>query len=114
MTLKEYVALTEEGTEITVWDNEYDIECYFYNEDPDDDLFFQSINKLSSLINIVSINNNGVTVNFCELIEKNIDKLEKANLFIDCDIESVMCSLHSIISGYVSPDWMKKFVNCLE
>ena len=37
MTLYEYLKSTKEGTEVTIWDNDYDIESYFYNDEDTED-----------------------------------------------------------------------------
>lgn len=95
MKLSEHIIKTEEGTEVTVYDNIYDIEVYFYNDEIVDS-FDESLKRLS------------------ELIETNIEKLKSANLFYRYDIDSIMEDIEAIISGNVSEEWMEEFVNCLE
>ena len=116
MTLHDYISLMPDGEELTVWDKDYDIEVYFYGGQPDmNDKWEIAIDELSHLLTIEKINSRGVTVNLSEVIKKHIGELEKADLFHDgcCDIDSIMESIESIISGNVSGEWMEKFVNIL-
>lgn len=113
MTLFEYLSMKEEGEELTVWDKDYEIETYFYNDEPDDS-WSSSICKLSKKLSICGINKNGVYVDLSFLIQKNIDKLKKMNLFIKCDIDSIMRDIENILSGHVSEEWMKEFVEALK
>lgn len=114
MTLYEYLSLVEQGNEITVWDKEYDVEMYFYSGMDEDDEWDKQISELSKLLTIVTIHPTGVTVNYSEVIEKHLADLDKADLFHKCDIDSIMNSINAIMSGYVSEDWMKKFVDTLK
>ena len=114
MTLYEYLSLVEYGDEITVWDKEYDIEMYFYGGMDEDDKWDKSISELSKLLTIVTIHPTGVTVNYSEVIEKHLADLNKADLFHKCTIDSIMYGINAIMSGYVSEDWMEKFVDTLK
>lgn len=116
MTLYEYLSLMGEGEELTVWDKDYDMETYFYSDRPDDedDNWSRSAWKLSEKLSITKISTNGVIVNLSDVIEKNIDKLKEMDLFIDCDIDSIMEDIHNILAGNVSKEWMEKFVVTLE
>lgn len=111
MTLKEYLLQTSEGDEITVWDDTYDIEVYFYNQTGDawDNAMMDFADKLE----VVNVSNNGVTVNMYEVIENNIDALEASDLFINPDVDSIMDDMENILAGYVSEEWLVKFVSCL-
>ena len=53
-------------------------------------------------------------MNFSEVIENKIEKLEEADLFVDCDIDSIMDSLDYVISGNVPDSWIKKFIEALK
>ena len=53
-------------------------------------------------------------VNLSEVIESHIDNLKKEDLFNDCDIDAIMYDMDYIIAGYVSENWMIKFVNALK
>ena len=116
MTLYEYLSLMNEGEELTVWDKDYDMETYFYSDRPDeeDDSWGVEMWKLSEKLTITEISTRGVTVNLSETIEKSIEKLKTADLFIECDIESIMDDIENIFVGNVSEAWMEKFVAALE
>lgn len=112
MKLFEYLSLTEAGTEVIVLDSEYDIETYFYNDKPDD-VWSESMQKLSEKLTVNKINQNGIVVNLSELIEQNITELNESGLFKECSLDSIMDVIESILSGNVSENWMKKFVEIL-
>lgn len=113
MKLYEYLNLMSEDEELTVWDKDYDIETYFYNSKPDNK-WDKAMSDLSKLLTIEEIGRSGVTVNLSEIIENKIDMLDKTNLFIRCDIDSIMDDIGNIFSGYVSEDWMEQFVTALK
>ena len=113
MTLLEFLEQTPEGDEITVWDNTFDLETYFYNNTASTDPWDIAMMDLASKLNIISIRDYGVIVDLYELIENNIDRLQKADLFIVTDVDSIMEDMDSILAGNVSEDWFVKFVNCL-
>lgn len=48
------------------------------------------------------------------VIEKKLNKLKEANLFKVCDIDSIMDDIETILSGYVSEEWLKEFVDILK
>ena len=116
MTLYDYLKSCEVGTEVTVWDKDYDIESYFYSEDETEDLdsWDESMIELSKLLNVEKVKENGVVVNIAEIIENKLEDLEKADLFIECDIDTIMDDIMSILSGHVSENWLKKFVEVLK
>ena len=111
MTLKEYLMQTPEGEEITVWDNTYDIEVYFYNQN--DDAWDDAMMNLADKLNIVEVRNDGVIVDLYELIDRNIDNPEFKRLFITVDTDTIMDDMESILAGYVSEEWLSDFANCL-
>lgn len=115
MTLYNYIQKCT-NWEITVWDEDYDIEVYFYK--PDDynnlDLWDKSMVELSKLLEISSFENSGVTVNLSKVIERKISQLSKTDLFITCDIDEIMNGIEAIISGNVPEEWMNEFVNVLK
>ena len=113
MTLYEYLDLMPEGEELTVWDVDYDMEVYFYGGKPDD-AWDKTISDLSKLLTITEIRTGGVIVNLSEVIENNMDKLEKADLFTDYDIDIIMAEMERDIAGNVSENWMEKFVAALK
>ena len=113
MKLYEYLDLMPEGEELTVWDIDYDMETYFYGGKPDDK-WDKAMSNLSKLLTIEEIRNNGVTVNLSEIIENKLENLNKADLFIRCDIDSIMDDIDNILAGNVSENWMERFVSALK
>ena len=113
MTLYDYLNLMPEGEELTVWDKDYDMETYFYGGKPDD-AWDKAMSDLSQLLTITEIRSGGVIVNLSEIIENKLDSLDETNLFIRCDIDSIMDDIDNILAGYVSESWMQKFVDALK
>ena len=112
MKLYEYLTLMPEGEELTVWDKDYDMETYFYGGEPYNK-WDKAMSDLSKLLTIEEIKNNGVTVNLSEIIENKLENLDKAHLFIECDIDSIMCDIENILAGSVNENWMEQFVAAL-
>ena len=113
MKLYEYLDLMPEGEELTVWDKDYDMEVYFYGGKPADK-WDKVMSNLSKMLTIEEIKNNGVTVNLSQIIENKLDSLDKADLFIRCDIDSIMDDIDNILAGNVSENWMGQFVAALK
>lgn len=113
MTLYDYLELMPEGEELTVWDKDYEMETYFYGGKPDDK-WDKAMSDLSKLLTVEEIRNNGVTVNLSEIIENKLESLDKTDLFIRCDIDSIMDDIDSILAGNVSENWMDRFVVALK
>lgn len=118
MTLYEYIKSTEEGTEVTVWDEVYDMESYFYNDEDPEDKWQTAMLNLAKKLDVVGIHKgihkHGVEVNLLELIQRNINRLKETDLFRKCTVNSIMNDMENILSGYVSEEWMEEFVNTLE
>lgn len=112
MKLYDYLKTLEEGTELTVWDTDYDIESYFYNDEPDDD-WQTSMLELAKLLDVIEVKKRGVIVNLSEVIEKKLNELKEANLFRRCTVDSIMNDMENILSGYVSERWLKDFIDVL-
>lgn len=110
MTLFEYLEQTTDW-EVTVWDNDYDIETYFYKEDGD--AWDKAKNDFAKLLTITSFGNDGVIVNMTEVIENKLPELKKSDLFIRCNIDAIMDDIENILAGYVSESWLEKFVEAL-
>lgn len=116
MKLYDYLVVLEEGTELPVWDKEYDMESYFYNDKPDDELdddWQTSMLELAKLLDVIEVKEYGVVVNLSEVIEKKLDELKEADLFLRCTTNRIMGSMEGILAGGVSEEWFKKFVNVL-
>lgn len=114
MTLYEYLKSTKEGTEVTIWDNDYDIESYFYNDEDTEDKWQTVMLNLAKKLNVTDVHKRGVEVNLSELIERNINKIKELDLFYICETDWIMYSIESILSGNVSEEWMETFVNALD
>ena len=112
MKLYDYLVTLEEGTELTVWDEDYDIESYFYNDEPDDD-WQTSMLELAKLLDVTEVKKRGVIINLSEVIGKKINELKEANLFRRRTVDSIMNDMENILSGYASEEWFKKFVDVL-
>lgn len=112
MKLYDYLVTLEEGTELTVWDKEYDIESYFYNDEADDD-WQTSMLELTKLLDVTEVKERGVIINLSEVIENKINELKEANLFLRCTTNRIMGSMEGILAGGVSEEWFKKFVEIL-
>lgn len=115
MTLYEYISSKPEGTEIAVADNDYQVtDMYFYSGDDDEDEWTTALNNLAKLLTVKEeIKDCSVFVDLAQLIESKMDALKKADLFKRYDIEDIMADMNSIVSGYVSEEWMNKFVAAL-
>ncbi len=113
MTLYEYIKSAPDGEEIAVHDQDYDMESYFYNDDADGDVWQMEMLKLAKLLTVIESYGNRVTVNLSDLIIKKLDELEAANLFIRCNTNAIMNDMNNILAGYVSEEWLTRFVKAL-
>ena len=115
MTLYDYIKESK-SWEITVWDDDYDVEVYFYKPDDYDNLkiWDKSMMELSKLLTVSTFNTNGVSVNLSSLIEKHLSTLKEKEIFgFIYDIDDIMDEMNSIISGNVPDKWMWDFVSVL-
>lgn len=112
MKLYDYLVTLEEGMELTVWDTDYDMETYFYNDEADDD-WQTSMLELAKLLDVIEVKEYGVVVNLSKVIEKKLNELKEADLFLRCTTNRIMGSMEGILAGGVSEKWFKKFVNVL-
>lgn len=113
MKLYDYISLMKSDYELTVWDKDYDVEVYFYGGLPSDDWDW-TMEDLAKILTITTIYPTGVVVNLSEVIEQHMEDL--SDLFeddIDIDIEDIMENANYIISGNVSEEWFRKFVDIL-
>lgn len=104
MTL--YDVLPRDGEEFAVSDRDYDSEYYFYFSDNGDkwDIAMMELAKKLTLTGEHE-------VNLSELIESKMSNLN--DLFIDCDIDSIMDDMENILAGNVSEEWLTNFVNMI-
>lgn len=124
MTLLEYMNQHPEE-EIAVHDKDYEMESYFYGDDPtmSKDDWDKAKDKLASLLEVEEIETEppggglyvaGVTVNLSEVIERNLEALKETELFIVPELDNIMDDMQNILSGHVSEEWMTEFASCLE
>lgn len=112
MTLCSYMRLVKDGEEITVLDSEYKTETYFYGGKPSDK-WDEEVEKLSKKLTVKEIRKNGIVVNLSKVIERSLNEIQKTDLFNQNDLDSIMDSMESILSGGVSEHWLEDFVKCL-
>lgn len=115
--MKLYDVLKLSDDELTIHDKDYDTEFYYYgikgDNDKELDDWSKSLIKLSKHLEIEEIRKNEYDVNLSELIESKIEELVKADLFYECDIDDIIEDIDNIMAGFVSEDWMKKFVDII-
>ena len=116
MTLYDLMELTEDGFEMEVTDADYDILTYFYSaKEGTPDIWDDAMVRLAKLLKVTRIlYGYRIEVNLGHVIESKLSELEVADLFIECDMESIMDDIDNILAGYVSESWMQKFVTILE
>lgn len=115
MKLYDYI-LKSMYDEVTVYDEDYDVEVYFYKHDYFEDLdkWDDAMDELAKMLTITSFHSNGaVSVNLSQLIESKMDNLKKAKLFKEYDIDFIMDDIERVISGNVPEEWLEKFVHAL-
>ena len=123
MTLFEYLKMSE--NDFDTYDTEYDTSvtvCYIDEEDDDYDKFCNGIIKK---VNVVKINGDTLTVDWCELIKRNIDKFKEftkehwnPNCQYENDIDEFIYQwineINMYMAGYVSESFysvLNKFIN---
>ena len=110
MTLYDYLQ-THDYFELTVQDEDYDTETYFYKEVSDDE-WDKAIVELSKMLEVTRANDRVVCVNLSQLIESKLDNL--GDLFNVLDVDEIMEDIDSILAGNVSERWLTKFVQALK
>ena len=122
MTVAEYAkSINYYGDEITCVDTVYDVEWYAYVEeedydDEDDDDFFKACKMIWENLEINEVINSStpvVVIDMTGIVEKYLDEIKKANLFVRNTVEDIVMSMNEIFSGYVSEDWMMKFAKII-
>lgn len=126
ITLYDYLVKAE--NDFDTYDTEYDTGvtvCHIYEENDEYDKFCNSIIKK---VNVVKVNKNSLTVNWSELIKRNMGKFKKftaehwyANCQYEDDIDEFIYQwineIHQYMAGNVSEDFystLNKFVDSLE
>lgn len=125
MTLYEYLMVKK--CDVDTYDTEYDAEitvCHIYEEDDEYDKFCNGIIKK---VNVVEISKYALTVDWSELIKRNIDKFKKftaehwyENCQYEDDIDEFIYQwineIHQYMVGNVSEDFysvLNEFVDSL-
>ena len=126
MTLYEYLQMAE--NDFDTYDTEYDAcvtVCHICEEDENDG-YDKFCNNIIKKVNVVAINNNSLTVNWCELIKRNMDLFKYFteehwyNHYEDDEDEFIyqwINEIHMYMAGYVSEDFysvLNEFVDGLE
>lgn len=124
MTLYDYLKMSE--NDYDTYDTKYCTGvtvCYIDEEADDYDKFCNGIIKK---VNVVEINGNTLTVNWSELIERNMDKFKRFtkkywNRQYEDDIDEFIYQwineIHMYMAGYVGESFysiLNKFVDSLE
>lgn len=124
MTLYEYLKMSE--ADYDTYDTEYDAVvtvCYIDEENDEYDKFCNGIIKK---VDVIKINGDALTVNWCKLIERNMDKFKmfaREHWIYDYedDIDEFVYQwineIHMYMAGYVSESFysvLNKFVDSLE
>lgn len=124
MKLSEYIN-QHPGEEIAVHDKDYEMESYFYGDDPllDEDDWDKAVKKIASILDVEEIETEppggglyvaGVTVNLADVIERNLKVLNESELFFDSTVDDIMNDMPYILAGNVSEKWMTEFADTLE
>ena len=126
ITLYNYINMAE--NDFDTYDTQYDAVvtvCHIYEENDEYDKFCNSIIKK---VNVVKINGDTLTVNWSELIERNIIKFRmfsSKHWYENCQYEDDedefvyqwINEINQYMAGYVSMDFynvLNKFVDSLE
>ena len=115
MTLLEYLNKQPEGEEVTVCDNVYDMETYFYATHGDNlDEWDSLMNRLANVVEVLDIGPS-VVVNFWDVIDRHrYALLHEQAYYADASTEDIMDDLDMVLAGNVSERWFEKFVKILE
>ena len=112
MTLKQYISSHRDIEEFTVFDNDYDIETYFYHPDMTEK-WDRAMNDIADKLLVTEYEHDKVTVNLSEVLERNLSNGAFGKLFINNDIDDIMDDIMNIFAGYVSDSWLTEFADSL-
>lgn len=113
LTLLEAMKIKGEDEELVVFDKYYDMETYFYYKENPTDAWDKAMEKLAKNLEVTKIVPSGVEVNLSDAIIAHMKQLEKADLFYDYDIDSIMENMMEILAGNVTESWLVKFADAL-
>ena len=124
MTLYEFIKLQE--NDYDTYDTEYDAcvtVCYSDIEDNEADNYEWFCNNIIKKVNVVRVNNYSLSVNWSELIQRNMDKFKEFTskywkYTYEDDIDEFICQwineIHLYMAGYVDEDFYKILNEFLE
>jgi hypothetical protein len=124
MTLYDYIESNQPQCEFTVYDKDYDIETYFYEDiltpESDWDKSMAAIAKklevthYYSTVNEDDTKNHFVTVNLSDVIAKNVaENPVFKELFYVNGVDEIMDGIEAIFAGNVSERWLMDFADSL-
>lgn len=116
MTLYEFMNLTK--CDYDTYDTKYDAEvtvCHIYEED-EESAYDKFCNGIIKKVNVVEVCGDCLSVDWCELVERNMDKFKKFtaehwydNCQYDDDIDEFVYQwineIHYYMAGYVSENF---------
>ena len=118
MKLYDVLKTLDMYTELTVFDEDYDIEIYFYSDilEEEEDCWDTYMKELSKKLEVSSLSKDGetATVNLSKVIEMNLKSIGESELFRVNSLDDIMADIPNIFAGFVNDSWMKKFVDCIK
>ena len=119
MKLFDFLKMSE--CDYDTYDTEYDATvtvCCIYEEDEQDD-YDKFCNEIVKKVDVMGVDTDSLTVNWSELINRNIDKFKKftkkywhKSCQYEDDIDEFIYQwineIHMYLAGYVSEDFYKK------
>jgi hypothetical protein len=123
MTLYEYLKMSE--ADYDTYDTQYDTGVTVCYIDTEDDEYEKFCNGIIKKVDVIKINGDILIVNWCELIERNMEKFRKFSMrhwafeykHDDDFIYEWIKEIHAYTAGYVSEDFyfvLNEFVDSLE
>ena len=114
MTLLEYIKRYSEEC-IVIHDKEYEMKFEICDDDPELDDCERAIKKIAGLLDIEKIESvTSVTVNFSDVIRRNLKALKEADLFYVTKVDNIMKDMQNILLFMDDEDWMTEFADVLE
>lgn len=123
MTLFEYLQIAE--NDFDTYDTKYDTGVTVCHIDEEDDDYDKFCNNIVKKVNVVEVHKHSLTVNWSELIERNMDKFKEftakhwhKNCQYEDDIDEFVYQwineIHMYMAGYVSESFYSKLNNLVD
>lgn len=124
MTLYEYLKMSE--ADYDTYDTKYDAVVTVCFIDEENDEYDKFCNGIIKKVDVVKIGSHGLTVNWSELVERNMDKFKEFTKAhwkyqyeddIDDFVYQWINEIHMYMAGYVSEDFystLNEFVDSLD